>query len=243
MGFSRRPDATLYEEWDDATRADMDRLNSYLNIRLSRGAVDPDGSFLISVDDVSLLTRTRHPTRARERLMCLPERSGVSLTCQIEPRGRHVCVRMWWPKFIEYQTADLKVRKIGMGGATRGARLFCSPSIPSIPGFDDARAWFDEINRHETTAGLEPTPFGHGWCMDAAGWFRSEPQPALWAARAANLALSAKNGWNLQALLSSKRVLSHLSTHTSGFYAPRNGSGREEPVFVGRPDRISEDDA
>lgn len=130
MNFSRWPDVNLYAIWDDATMADMARLHSYLNVRLSRGGIEDDGSCLLSVSDVSLVTRTRHTTRAIRRLLSLPKRSGVSLVCQQCVSG----VRVSWPKFYSYQTANLKVTKIGIGSATRaGASLLLTNPIQTNP--------------------------------------------------------------------------------------------------------------
>lgn len=119
MRFSRKPDATLWEPWDDATYADIGRLQSYLNIRLARGELDGDGSCLLDVQAVSLVTRTGHVTRARKRLLSLPERSGVGMSVSPETRCGQQCVRVRWPKFVAYQTRHTKFAAAGTEAATR----------------------------------------------------------------------------------------------------------------------------
>lgn len=133
MNHSRWPDANLYQPWDDETMADMARLHSYLNIRLSRGAIEPNGSVLMAPEDIHQVVRVGNVTRARKRLLSLESRSGVALTLLEEQRGCNRCVRVYWPKFIEYQTAELKVKKIGMGGATRAIARAPDDPLPGLP--------------------------------------------------------------------------------------------------------------
>lgn len=139
MRFSRKPDKTLWEPWDDATYADIGRLDSYLNIRLCRGELGEDGSCLLDSQAISLVTRVGNITKARKRLLSLPERSGVSISVSEEKVCGKWCARVRWPAHAVYQTTGTKFAAAGLEMATRAHAspvLIHTNPIQSIPSQD-----------------------------------------------------------------------------------------------------------
>src|SRR5262245_8057834 len=103
----RMADSILWEGYDDKTLADLTRLCACLNVKWSRDAVQEDGSFLLTPNDICEVTGLSKPHSALTRLITLPARSRAT-TLSIAEAGRNLCVR--WPKFLQFQTVDPRSR-------------------------------------------------------------------------------------------------------------------------------------
>jgi hypothetical protein len=107
MASDRRPytkilDAVLREPWDDATLADMVRLQLWLNTRWARLRLTADeaGRAFLGPQDMMTITKTTNVTRARARLLALRERTGgVTVAVAEASQGRTCGVSVDWPKF------------------------------------------------------------------------------------------------------------------------------------------------
>jgi hypothetical protein len=104
--YVKIPDAILREPWDDATLADMIRLQVFLNTRWARDRLSAEeaGRVFLGPQEMMLITHTKNVTRARNRLLALAERSGgVTLDARSATVGRSKGVIIEWPKFPKEQ--------------------------------------------------------------------------------------------------------------------------------------------
>lgn len=104
--YVRIADSVIREPWDDATLADLVRLAAFLNTRWARDRLlaDEAGDAFLRPQEIMLVTNTTHPTRARQRLLRLPERSGaLTLSVAEEVACGVTGVRVRWPEFVEFQ--------------------------------------------------------------------------------------------------------------------------------------------
>lgn len=131
--YVRIPDAILREPWDDATLADMVRIQAFLNTRWARDHLTAEeaGHACLGPQEMMLVTRTSNATRARRRLLDLRQRtSGVSLGVTEATRSGIKCVIFDWPNFpIEqgYRDRDTPQPRDNLGA---GKPLPIPPPIP-----------------------------------------------------------------------------------------------------------------
>lgn len=115
--YFRLPDAVLRQQWDDATLAVVVRLQAFLNTRWARDMLTAEeaGDAILGPQEMMLVTGTTNVTRARKKLLELPDRmrGGIprgddesargSLTVEEASHGRFRCVRVRWPNFVKEQ--------------------------------------------------------------------------------------------------------------------------------------------
>ncbi len=104
--WSRHFDEVLGTGWTDAVIADLARLQAFLNMRWARYGLTPDEACEceLSVQDAMLVTNTRSPKRAINRLLALPSRTpNGPFEARLVHAGRAQSVKVYWPKLAEYQ--------------------------------------------------------------------------------------------------------------------------------------------
>lgn len=115
--YIRVPDRILREQWDDATLADIIRLQAFLNTRWARDGLTAEeaGRCELGPQEMMLVTRTTNVSRARGRLLALQQRTGgVTLAVREASQGRYKTVIVEWPKFsIEQGYYDREEPNLG----------------------------------------------------------------------------------------------------------------------------------
>jgi hypothetical protein len=150
--YVKIPDAVLREPWDDATLADLVRLQLWLNTRWARLRLTAEeaGRAFLGPQDMMTVTHTQNPTRARRRLLRLPQRSaGVTISVREQRAGvtpaspqrnpsvtpaspdatpsGSLGVYIEWPKFPKEQAyQDRRSPKLGANSGRSGASASAS---------------------------------------------------------------------------------------------------------------------